>query len=361
MEPHPAELIREGPLPALSEVLHCQISSWYPTFAKLPPNSLRRTKGTIQTAIIDLPDDFRAYLKSDGIKLPTGSKTSSFLPPERDIADDEDNDAHDADDNAQPSTPKAFPDLDSRIEAAIDTLGGSVAPKLNWSAPKDSIWINSGTLKCQTPGDIYLLLKSSDFCSYDIHHALWDVQDAAVDDAAPEEFRLQLALRKWCHLYPSQEFRCFVKGHDLVAISQRHDSQHFPHLKRDAYMIKSLIVEFFDEIVQNKFAGGVLSQYIFDCYLDQQEKVWLLDFNVWGRRTDTLLFSWDELEAMDSDMPEIRVAETEKQVRSDPLASYRAPIDAIHVASVTGGDPKAFEAFMKLCEQSDGCDSEDSE
>jgi hypothetical protein len=133
-------------------------------------------------------------------------------------------------------------------------------------------------------------------------------------------------------------------------------------------MIRSLIVEFFDEVLQykvarqqddsDKAAAAAVSRYIFDCYVDQKEKVWIIDFNVWGRRTDTLLFDWDELERMDSDMPEIRVVETEKQVRSDPLASYRAPVDAIHVASLTGGDPKAFETFMKMCRQSSDLDDD---
>jgi hypothetical protein len=113
-------------------------------------------------------------------------------------------------------------------------------------------------------------------------------------------------------------------------------------------------MEFFEELVQDRFAHGTVPNYIFDAYIDKQEKVWLLDFNVWGRRTDTLLFTWDELQTMDSgddDTVEIRVVETEKQVRGDPLASYRAPIDAVHIASLTGGDAKRFQEFMKLCER----------
>jgi hypothetical protein len=364
MDPHPAEPVRDGPLPSRDEVIHCQISSWYPTFSRLPPNNLKRTKGTMQTVIINLPNEFKEYLRSDGIQLPLGSKTSSLLPPEN-HDDDSDGSSNYERVNSLGVDHKtvAFPDLDNTIEAAIKDLEGSIAPKLNWSAPKDAIWMNNGTLKCQTSGDIYLLLKASDFCSYDLHHALQDVQDNP-STQLPDNFCLQLALRKWCNLYPSQEFRCFVKENDLIAISQRNHSQHFPHLPRDAYMIRSLIVEFFDEVIQNKFADGLITQYIFDCYIDQKEKVWILDFNVWGRRTDTLLFTWEELEEMDSDMPEIRVVQTEKQVRSDPLASYRAPIDAVHVASLTGGNPKAFEELMKLCNTEPtgpGSDSEESD
>ena len=83
--------------------------------------------------------------------------------------------------------------------------------------------------------------------------------------------------------------------------------------------------------------------------------MWLLDFNVWGRQTDTLLFSWSELLSLSSNdddgMPEMRVVETDRQVQQDPLASYRAPIDTVHVASMTGGDASKFEEFMALCER----------
>lgn len=393
-----------GPTPTIEEVLQCQVSSWYPTFSQLPRNgnSLRRTRATCQTRIIDLPPEFREYLLTDGLRLPAGSKTSSFLTdggagnnPDEWSSDDGDgddsevdgmkNDQREGEADEAPSS-FSFPELDQKIGQAIDELGGGgsggVAPKLNWSCPKDAVWMNGGSLKCQTPGDVYLLLKSSDFCLYDLQHALSDVRPVHDDKIAetesritvsnpeeespPKDHRLQLALRKWCNLYPSQEFRCFVRGHKLVAISQRHHSQHFPYLVRDQYLIKSILVEFFDEIVFRKFAGGAIPSYVYDCYLDQKEKVWILDFNVWGKRTDTLLFEWSELEALGSQaewnegegdvgddllIPEFRIVEAEKQVRADPLASYRAPIDTVHVASMTGGDAKKFEEFMKLCER----------
>ena len=63
----------------------------------------------------------------------------------------------------------SFPELDSAIEEAISTLGGSVCIKLNWSTPTDAVWV-SGTLKCETAGDVYLLLKSSDRIAFDLEH-----------------------------------------------------------------------------------------------------------------------------------------------------------------------------------------------
>jgi hypothetical protein len=63
----------------------------------------------------------------------------------------------------------SFAELEVKIKKAIDKLGGDVFPKLNWSSPRDVPWImNMGTLKCSTPGDVFLLLKSSEFVTHDL-------------------------------------------------------------------------------------------------------------------------------------------------------------------------------------------------
>lgn len=47
-----------------------------------------------------------------------------------------------------------------------------VFPKLNWSAPRDATWINAGeNLKCMSPGEVIMLIKSSDFAIHDLCHA----------------------------------------------------------------------------------------------------------------------------------------------------------------------------------------------
>jgi D123 len=440
-------------LPSLREVLECQISSWYPAFAKgvdddddddaaaAPPGTggggedngggaavrrkrqrRRRKRITIRTVMVDVPDSFVAsYLQSGTtVRLPPGSATSSILRtgplPLRNPDDGDDNDSDDSAWSSDASQPDEAPPpndrhgntelgsdhskhdgdngddelamLDRQIRAALRELGGSVLPKLNWSAPKDASWINAGSLRCQTPGDIYLLLQASDFVSYDVHHALQDVastqeeddhsnssssssstRSSKVDGADTTFSGYKLALRKWCHLYPSQEFRCFVKHRTVVAISQRHSTSHFPHLVQQQDEIRQRLVDFHGEYVKNRFAvnhqqGGapVVANYVLDAYIDRHDKVWIVDFNVWGSRTDPLLFTWRQLERMDVNgvgagaaaAAKIRVVETPKQVRHDPLASYRAPIDAVHVASLTGGgggmgSARAFEEFAKLC------------
>eukprot|EP01083_Nonionella_stella_P214824 773722_1 len=116
------------------------------------------------------------------------------------------------------------------------------------------------------------------------------------------------------------EFRCFVSNHEIVAISQRNHTQHFPHLKKDYMTIRSHIVDFFNDTIQYTYSYNAnvnendnnennnnnisipVSNYTFDVYVDKSNRVWLIDFNVWAERTDSLLFKWDELMQMAADV-----------------------------------------------------------
>jgi len=74
--------------------------------------------------------------------------------------------------------------------------------------------MNAGpALKCQTPEDIYLLLKASDFVSHDLSHAYDDCIDAQGVTASGT---YELVLKKWFDMPRSQEFRCTVKENQLV-------------------------------------------------------------------------------------------------------------------------------------------------
>jgi hypothetical protein len=217
---------------------------------------------TIRSIIIKpLPLNFIEYLQSDGIILPIGAeKVSSFLPDvvnnshndeyncdwssssdnegDMNIGNNEDNDDSDGDKgdksdkdnlkNKNNQNQYHFPELNDKIQKALDTLGPSI-PKLNWSCPKDVTWVNAETLKCSTVGDVYLLLKSSDFCMFDLTHALDGVQVSDNDgdgddtgntsggdeDAKQNSFEYELILRKWSNLHASMEFRCFVSNHEI--------------------------------------------------------------------------------------------------------------------------------------------------
>lgn len=296
------------PKPTAAEVRACQFSSWYYTFRNMDvasvstsvsdnnnndnhsrgnnhsgiivnnTNNKKRNKLrkniTIESMILrPLPSEFIQYLLSDGVRLPECAiKVSSCMndnqtTPNNDDDDDDDDDgnnSHDSseddfdDDENATEIKYNFPSLTQQIQLSINQLGNICMPKMNWSSPKDATWINCGTLKCSTPGDVYLLLKSSDFIVFDLEKAWEDLQednvDTTIDDDVErlEHLRIdessvglttlglpsnectkhninhqrhrqlsqktvehELILRKWCNLHPSMEFRCFIYEHEL--------------------------------------------------------------------------------------------------------------------------------------------------
>lgn len=197
----------------------------------LPDDTRKYRKNvTIESTIISpLPSEFVRYLLSDGVRLPDcAPKVSSCMnDADADVGWEDDDEYDSCDDQERFS----FPSLTEEIQVAINTLGGDsnnkgCMPKLNWSSPKDATWINCGSLKCTKPGDVYLLLKSSEFVAFDLERAWKDVDDDILTNMhdltvectpsnEPCAQKFELVLRKWCNLHPSMEFRCFVYDHKL--------------------------------------------------------------------------------------------------------------------------------------------------
>lgn len=164
----------------------------------------------------------------------------------------------------------------------------------------------------------------------------------------------------------------------LVAISQRHPSKYYPHLQQpsceQSNPMIGIILKFFCKYVQKRFCGGHVHRYVVDLYVDSQERTWILDFNVWGNRTDGLLFDWKELMALGLNVsgtaknkpfdkhpilpiPQYRVVtEDMKSMTYDPLSSFRGPTDVIDLMGSCNSDNNgsfadnpSFEDFMKQC------------
>ena len=81
---------------------------------------------------------------------------------------------------------------------------------------QDASWIlpPSSPLKCTSPADVYLLLKSSDFITHDI-----DTESVfeGCDDSLPQgAYQLELVLRRWYPIDRSRELRCFVRSRLLI-------------------------------------------------------------------------------------------------------------------------------------------------
>lgn len=149
------------------------------------------------------------------------------------------------------------------------------------------------SMDCYSADDVYLLLKSSDFVSFDLNHAF----DQVVSDLGHnEQIPWALVLRKSFSINPSVEFRCFARERRLIGATQR-DMNYYPFLHQARNKFMGCIEAFFEERLRDTFPDD---NFVFDVYIpDPYKKVWLIDINPWAPRTDPLLFSWLELLVME--------------------------------------------------------------
>uniref|UniRef100_A0A8C9VAA5 Translation initiation factor eIF2 assembly protein n=1 Tax=Scleropages formosus TaxID=113540 RepID=A0A8C9VAA5_SCLFO len=306
------------------QVVNCQFSAWYPLFKK----------HTIKSVILALPQNVIDYLLDDGTLVVSGRWVPYMSTKAPQWSDDE---------TTAIVTAPEFPEFNAKVQEAINALGGSVFPKLNWSAPRDANWIAlNSSLKCRSLSDIFLLFKSSDFITHDL-----------TQPVAPPS---QLVLRKWSELIPGGEFRCFVKENKLIGISQRDYTQHYQHISKQQLDICHAIQEFFTNHIQYKFLD---EDFVFDVYRDSQGRVWLIDLNPFGEVTNSLLFTWEELTSgqnlraeqaegalSQQDGPLFRYTTSEVTVQPSPCLSYRIPRDFVDLS--TGEDAYKLIDFLKL-------------
>jgi len=278
---------------------HCMFQNWYPQFRSI----------TFRSDIVPLSEDFIRYLNADGIYMPS----SAFPKYEKEESEsdnaweDESGDAADEETDNSPN----FPDLEMKIKEIIEKHEGAVFPKLNWSSPKDATWMSAtGTLKCQNPYDIFLLLKSSDFINHDL------------SQLPPDQF--VLVLRKWYNLNVSMEFRCFVKNGALIGISQRDHATFYEFLLEMKESLREKIVEFFETKISGKFPS---ENYTFDVYISQKGKVWLVDFDPWVETTEPLLFDWDELSLFGEHKEPVNPSQQESEGADNDVESDDASDD----------------------------------
>ena len=88
------------------------------------------------------------------------------------------------------------------------------------SITQDASWLlpPSSPLKCISPADVYLLLKSSDFIIHDLNpETVFEGchLDGGSSSSLPP-YDLELVLRKWYPVDRSRELRCFVRGNLLI-------------------------------------------------------------------------------------------------------------------------------------------------
>ena len=338
-----------------SSLLPFRLAAWLPL--------LRRH--TIPTRLVPLPADFVEYLCEDGVWMPEHlapvqpdqfedrdneydtaadrrEEAARWRATVEELSSDEDEEteaeeaAAEARQRARQSQP-FFPELVERLQKAMSELGGAVFPSLDWHAPTDASWISTERVaKCQSVGDLLLLLKSSDKVQTELAEPFRHCTDAdaakkgaavaadaaataaAADSAAaaatsapvstapvactPSSFTPTLALRKWSTLHPSKLFRCFVYSGELLAISQL-DPNFYEFLQgeeeRDA--IQDAIEGWLeDESIAATLASGLgMRHAVMDLYVDMNERVWIVKLKpFWPKATDSLLFTWKELHTL---------------------------------------------------------------
>lgn len=313
---------QHAPTDAITSLLATQYGAWYPKHKSHAPKSIVIDISAVEPSFIDWLDEDSVVLSDKNNAhftrtLPRDDDAEVMSAP----SDDED-----ADEGAY------FPALNAEIERALEAYA-AVFPKLNWSAPQDAAWIMPGNvLRCQSPNDVYLLLKSSDFAMQDLVQ-LRELASACEAEGRTERPRLQLVLKKWFDMPRSHEFRCFVRNGRLVAISQR-DISFYEHLQDTVTQehIKSTIVAFYTE----QLASMVPHTIVFDVYLTRNlEKCYLIDLNPWLDRTDTLLWSGEELEHMQpgEDVPLRLLTSPAQASQSLPIYSaHMVPSDVVELS-----------------------------
>ncbi len=298
---------------AIADLERCSIDRWYPKLARV----------SIRTTLLPLSDDFVSYLHADSVFVATDADAegSDHLS---DGGVDWESDSADANESSR------FPELEASITSAIEKHGGACFPKLNWSAPKDAAWVLGGSLKCTSPRDVLLLLKSSDNIAHDLCDAQRSCADAPVPTAGPagegvgqamqqlgleppppppsgaaatavaaaepgSTHRWVLALRRWCNLRPSSEFRCFCcAGGVLVAACQRDRFSHYAFLHES----RDRLVRLLSDFARHQLREAELpSRFVFDAYVDVDERVHLVDVAPFHESTDPVLLEWGSLRA----------------------------------------------------------------
>ncbi|KAI0598551.1 D123-domain-containing protein [Biscogniauxia sp. FL1348] len=302
-----ASPITQFPPITRDHILHCSYDQWFPKYRS----------SCIKSRIIPLSSEFIQYIREDGIILAdddgaepeddeweSTAPSTSFRPSVEEVDSESDSDE---DEDEPPMLPpnQRFPELHQLIKDKITELGGAVAPKLNWTSPKDAAWISphQNTIMCTCPNDVYLLLKSSNFITYDLEHAFDDCTPMSNGSSSVSEvtasaaaFRPVLVLRSYFNPHTAMEFRCFVKHRNLVAISQR-DLSFYGFLRSLRADIVARVAQLFNHKLRYTFPDGC---FTFDVYIPEGEdeplsRARLIDINPWAPHTDSLLFDWAEL------------------------------------------------------------------
>lgn len=290
--------------------------NWYPLFEN----------ASVESVILPITNDVLQYLRKGPLILPLEATSSArykgVLTEQNysvDWSEEEEEDGEDM-------TPPTFPKFSEALKEAINTVGGSAFVKSNWHAAKDALWIATGrTLKCTTIEDVYLLVKGSDIICKDL---TYEFKSEGVQN------QHCIVVKQWTNIHPGCEYRCFVKQHTLIGISQRDCSTFYPHINARRCDIIRDIVDFFQENIKRRFPSP---DYVFDVICIDNNSLKIVDFQPYDKTyTEGLLFNWDDLstlmpnedcEESNLENPEFRFINEDPGVQPKPFAFCGMPYE----------------------------------
>lgn len=176
------------------------------------------------------------------------------------------------------------------IDAALNKFpSGAGFVRLGSRSPKDSILFHDTRGKVQSGAQALMLLTN-------FSERIWEDLYLAIE----EKYPVHIFVREWQEIQPWAEFRCFMRDHRLVGISQYdYLSGYMPEISSQEGSIRFAIEQFFKRFKEN-WPIDSFDDVVFDVFLRQHrapknETSWevrLLEINPWMERTDPCLFSW---------------------------------------------------------------------
>lgn len=273
------------------DIINCSYSNWSKYFkSNLIPSKI----------IKPLPKSFLNYIKSDSIILPKDNRDENIV--ENSDNEYSDWESEDEDNNkVEINSVEEFKSLHEEIEENIKEFDNKVVVKLNWSAPKDAKWILINNLiKCESVNDVYLILKASDHIIHDLDYALEEIEEEKKNEVLKErveneELEYELVIKKWIDINPALEFRIFIHDNKIIGTSQR-DLNYYNYLEDLKPKISKIIESFWNGIKSDKNFKFENKNFIMDVYIPRPfKKLYLIDINPFSRKTDSLLYTWNEL------------------------------------------------------------------
>ena len=366
------------------KVVHaCRYDQWHAHFKKWTFESVTIAPLSDGDVTFLLRDEVRVMEKNKGA-MPERTKRDAFDRLAAETAFDEDdelmdsearpNDDDDDDDDDDEGRRRKFSSSPSEslltaITESIQQLGGSVHPKLTWSAPTDAIWLTQFSTKCLNCDEVMLLLQSSDRVAHDLDGSAYACcREDEEEDEEIEKHSHSLTLRKHSmSLDLSREFRVFVVNGTITGISQRDVSSFYPFLASEKSKIGWTIERFWKEEVwpsvwhkkicsdgslasmeKNKGKPSLNNGYCMDLVLssDNEKVRFIVDFNPFGGATLPLLFSYDELSNDDGNEIEYEVRVIETQGKVLPSKGFGVPFDLVDTS-----ENSAIAEFIKKQQQ----------